>query len=162
VQLGDFFKNAATCQPVNPRPVTFAAIARGKILPGGEKNPTGGHHRAHITAAFVFVSGEETATARLDARRALRERCVDEKKMSLPYTDDDFNMEYLYHLLWRALCEWEPEEKKVGGRIFPSVSTLQELVILPEATRIMDLYNAYVRDEHPEVLDKATFRDAAG
>ena len=35
MKLGDFFTTAPHARPVNPRPVTFTAVSRGPVLPGG-------------------------------------------------------------------------------------------------------------------------------
>jgi hypothetical protein len=164
MKLGDFFSSAATCQPVNPKPVSFVLIAKGNILPGGQKNNNkGGAYRAQATAAMVFIGGDETKTARLDTRKALREEFRDEKGMPLPYDDGDYDLELMYQILHRALREWDEKEHETGAPLFESVANIREFLIPREANRLMQIYNDYVKSEHPEEgPDKASFRGDEG
>lgn len=156
MKLGDFFTTAPHAQPVNPKPVTFTAIARGSILPGGAQNPNPkGQVRARVTAAFVFICGDETIEARSAARKALRERSCD------PAEADSFSIELTYQLLLRILHEWDPVSGETGARMFPDAAALRELVVVGEADRVLADYNAYVDEEHG-TPDDATFRDAEG
>lgn len=161
MKLGDFFSSAATCQPINPKPVSFILVAKGHVLPGGQKNNNnGGAYRAQATAALIFIGGDETKTARLETRKALRDEFKDEKGMPLPYDDGDYNLELMYQILQRALREWDPKERTVGEPLFNSASNIRELLIPREANRLMDIYNKYAAEEHPEEgPDKANFRD---
>jgi hypothetical protein len=163
MSLGDFFSAAPHARPVNPKPITFTAVARGKILPGGTSNQHGTPVAATIKAAFAFMGGDGWAEARVDARKALRERFVDDKtKIPVVTDDEDFNVEFTYHLLIRVIREWDESHRTVGGRLFPDVDTLRELVELREANRLYRSYSAYVDQEHPEVVDDETFRGADG
>lgn len=156
MKLGDFFANAPHARPVNPRPVTFTAIAKGKVLPGGAVNPGGAPVAATITAALVFIGGD-AAAARIDARSALAARFP-----SAILDETDLNIESNYHLLWRILHEWDAGEGKIGSRLFPNVDALRDLIELPEATRLLDAYNAYVKEEHPATIGQDTFRGPGG
>ena len=163
MSLGDFFSQAPHARPVNAKPVKFTAIARGTILPGGTANPHKRPVAATVTAAFVFLGGDGASEARVDARRALRSRFVDpETKMPERTDDDDFDVELTYQVLWRVLHEWDSDARTTGGRLFPSVANVRELLEVREANRVLREYNSYVEVEHPEVLDDETFRDAKG
>lgn len=154
MKLGDFFKAAPHARPVNPKVVTFTAVAKGKVLPGGAPNPSGGQVAAQITAAMVFI-GAGAADARLDAKKALRARRPDDVIDNV-----DLNIEALYHELWRELHEWDPEARKVGDRLFPNVDALRELLEPSEAQRLGTIYNEYAEEEHPAAVDARTFRPA--
>lgn len=159
MQLGDFFKSAPFARPVNPKPITFTAVASGNILPGGVPNPRPGQPvAAKITAAFIFLSGEDVTAARVAARQALAERFVKDK-FPLPTDDGDYQIELQYQMLQRALREFDPKTRKIGDALFPEPQTMRELVVLQECNRLMRAYNAYVADEHPEDVDDATFRE---
>jgi len=161
--LGDFFASATHARPVNPRPVTFTADAKGKVLPGGTPNPTGKPVSATITAAFVFLGGDGAEEARVEARRSLRARFLDDKtELPLPIDPSDFNLELTYQILQRVICQWDPSGKTAGERLFDTVDVLRELMQPVEADRVLGLYNQYVADEHPEKVDDATFRGAQG
>jgi hypothetical protein len=163
MQLGDFFKSATHARPVNPRPITFTAVAKGPILPGGEPNRHKRPVAARLVAAMVFLGGDGAESARIEARQDLQKRFVDsETKMPLTIDAIDLSMETVYQELWRILHEWDPEAKLAGERLFPTASSVRELVEPDEARRIYRAYMEYVKDEHPEGLDDATFRDAQG
>lgn len=157
--IGDFFTNSPYARPINPRPVKFTAVAKGKILPGGAANPTG-QTGATISAAFVFIGGSGAEAARIEARRDLRERFKDEH--GLPFDTDgiDLNVETLYQELWRALRQWDETTRSVGEPMFPTVQLLRDLVEPDEARRLYTQYQKYIADEHPEVIDDKTFRGA--
>lgn len=166
MKLGNFFESAATCNPVNPKPVTFAVIARGLVLPGGTKNVAGAPQRAQVTAALVFLSTAEVQQHRLDARRALMARCKGdpEKKVDpVPFNDDDFDLELMLHMLAASIREWEPDLAlpgggRAGGPLFEGgPDQARELLIVRQANTLQKAYNDYVDEEHPEVADKATF-----
>jgi hypothetical protein len=159
--IGDFFTNSPYARPINPRPVTFTAVAKGKILPGGAPNLTG-QTGATITAAMVFIGGSGAEAARIDARRDLRERFRDEKGMPLDTDHLDLNVETLYQELWRALRQWDPTTNAAGEALFPTAQLLRDLVEPDEARRLYTQYQKYVQDEHPEVIDDKTFRGAEG
>jgi len=157
--LGDFFANAPHARPVNPRPIKFTAVAKGKILPGGAQNPHGRPVAATVTAAFVFLGGDGTQTARFDARKSLRKRFVDdETKLPLPLESGDLETELVYQILWRVLYEWDDTSRTIGGLLFPTVDGLREVVVMKEANRLFDEDMRYVGEEHPEVIDESTFR----
>ena len=163
ITLGDFFASAPLARPVNPRPVTFTAVAKGDVLPGGTRNPHGVPVASTITAAFVFMGGDGAEAARIDARRSLRARFVDpETKIPLPIDEIDLGCETLYQEAWRVLYEWDASVRRTGKRLFDSVDLLRELVEVDEIRRILRKYNEYVAQEHPEVVDEETFRDAPG
>ncbi len=162
ISLGDFFANAPYARPVNARPVTFTAMSRSKILPGGHPNPSGRAVAAKITAAFCFLGGEGAAQARVATRKALRERFVDkETKFPLPTDDADFDIELTYQILQAVLREYDEASMSVGVPLFPTVEIARDLLEVQEANRIMRAYNAYVADEHPEAVDQKSFRGAA-
>lgn len=163
MKIGDFFRAAPHCQPVNPCPVTFTAIAKGSILPGGSANPHKRPVRATIKAAFVFLGGgDETAKLRIETKRALRNRFVDEEtEIPEPVDENDYSIEFMYQLLVRVLREWDEDKQEVGGALFEEgADQMREIVTVREANRLMGEYDAYVANEHPEVVDTATFRDA--
>lgn len=163
ITIGDFFSTAPHARPVNPRPVTFTAVSRAKVLPGGTQNQSGRPVAASITAAFVFLGGEGASQSRVDARLSLRRRFVDPDTKVPIYTDDaDFDIELTYQILWRVLREYDQEQRTTGGALFPTVDLARELVEVPEASRIMREYNAYVADEHPEGVDRKSFRATEG
>jgi hypothetical protein len=149
MEFGDFFRSAPFARPVNPKQVKFTAIAKGAILPGGSANPNrGGMVKAEIEATMVFVSGEETATARLAATRAVQERFK-----GVPWSDADFDNEFVYQVLAYSLL------KKDGARMFPDPGTLREHVGLKEAGRVYGEYLKYADEEHGGSVDDATFRE---
>lgn len=153
MHLGDFFVSGPNCQPVNPKPVSFTCVAKGPTLPGGGKNASGRPVRARVTAAMVFLDGDQTAESRIEARRAVRARlAASAPEGSLPEALDsgDVNMELTYQMLVRFLREWDADEKKVGEPMFPNVETARELIVFGEADRVVGKYNAYVAEEHPE------------
>lgn len=162
ITLGDFFAAAPYARPVNPRPVKLTAVCRGTVLPGGKPNPTGRPVAATLTGAFVFLGGQEVQSARVEARKALRSRFVDENKIPLDPDPDVYAIEVVYQEVWRALHEWDADTQTVGGRLFPELDTLRELVPPTEANRIHSLYFDYLREEHPSTIDDATFRGAEG
>jgi hypothetical protein len=166
IQLGDFFKSAPNAVPVNPRPVTLTCIAKGETLPSGEKNPPGRVVRATAKGAFVFLDAEETLDARSEARAVLRDRAaagLEEGQMPEPLDAGDFDLELMYQILQRAIREWDPETKKIGGPLFPTVDALRELVVVAEANRLWRAHNEYIESEHPsEAPPPATFRGSKG
>lgn len=162
ISLGDFFSTAPHARPVNPRPVTFTAIARGKVLPGGTQNQHGRPVAATVTAAFIFLGGDGASQARVESRQTLRRRFVDkETGIPLPTDDNDFDIELTFQIIQRVLREYDAEQRTVGGPLFPSVEVARELLEVPEASRLMRAYNAYVEDEHPEAVDRRSFRGAS-
>lgn len=159
--LGDFFASAAHARPINPRQITFTAVARGTILPNGQKNP---HERpvgASVTAALVFVGGDGGAAARTDARKHLREAFTD-KGGNQNFNDDDWWIELNYQIIFRSMHQWDPKECKLGDRLFSSVEEARSLIEIGESNRIVAAYNKYAKDEHPEAVDQATFRGVEG
>lgn len=167
MKLGNFFSAAPHARPVNPKPITFTAVSRSVILPGGTKNPNyPGSYGARVTGCFVFVGGDADEDARDDARRTLEERRSDEaartKKPPLPSDTENFNVELTYQVLWRVLHEWDPVARKVGDRLYDNVNLLRETVVLQEANRVLTAYYAYVKEEHPEDVSNETFRGAEG
>lgn len=164
ITLGDFFSAGQACRPINPRPIVFTAVAKGRILPGGHANSTGRPVAAQVTAAFVFAGGDGIAKARFDAREALRRRFRDpESKIPLPYEQADFELELMYQLLVRVVYAYDPETKAVGSPIFEGgVDSIRDLIEVQEANRMLRAYNEYVADEHPEVVDAGSFRGDEG
>lgn len=158
MKLGDFFTSAPHARPVNPRPVTFTAVAKGDILPGGARNPHKKAVAAAVTGAFAFLAGDGAEECRAETKRYLRER--EREKQRDAYDDADFFAELTYQVLQRVLREWDAQEQRAGGPLFETVDVLRELVVPTEADRVLKAYNQYVRDEHPEVVDDATFRGA--
>jgi hypothetical protein len=155
MKLGDFFAAAPYARPVNPRPITFTGVAKGKILPNGQANPHGRPVAATITAAFMFLGGDGAGAARIEARRALNERFVDATS-KIPFEIDaaDLGHETVYQELFRVLHEWDSISQKIGARMFNSVENVRELIEPTEARRISEEYTKYVKEE--------TFRTAEG
>lgn len=153
MSLGDFFAAAPHARPVNPKPFTFTAVSRGKTLPGGSANPHGRPVAAQVTGAFAFIGGDGAQRAQFEARRSLRERFPGEI-----IEPADVNTESVYQEMFLALREWDADNKRIGGHLFESVDLLRELVEVDEIVRMYRAYREYVREEHPEVADTATFR----
>lgn len=161
MDLANFFTAAGRAHPVNPKAVTFTAICKDEILPGGAPNPHGQRPvRTRIDACFVYCTAIEIDQARSAARAALRARHVDKKKMPLPYDQADINVEELYQQLWLALRTYDPRSRASGDLLFPDAEAVRALVSITEASRLMTAYDAYIKAEHPEVVDDETFRDA--
>jgi hypothetical protein len=155
MNLGDFFKNAPYARPVNPKPVTFTAIAKGEVLPGGTSNPSRRPVAAKIKAAFSFLGGDGAQAARIDTRKVLA------NKYQGLATDDDYYLELTCQILWRVLHEYDDKEMTLGGKLFPDVDSLREMIESPEANKLIVAYNKYVQEEHPEDAPEAeTFRKA--
>lgn len=156
MKLGDFFINAAKARAINAKPISFTAVTHDKTtLPGGAANRTKRQVAAVIDACFEFVGADNVAEARRAARKAEREinpgEAVDE---------NDFDVEVQYQILARAIREYDPREKTAGDALFVDAKQMRELVELVESNRLIRAYNAYVQEEHPEVVDNATFREA--
>ena len=159
--LGDFFKAAPYARPVCPRPITFTADSSGEILPGGERNPHGTTVSAQVTAAMVFLGSSAVEDAWVDAAEYLRRRYGEK----LPLHEMDARMlelERRVQILWRTLRIWDPEAKRSGERIFEEADGLRCALQPTEVARLMEAYNTYVDDEHPEAVDQKTFRGAQG
>lgn len=161
MDLGDFFKAAGRARPVNPKAVTFTAICKDEILPGGMPNPHGARPvAAQIDACLVYCTFVEIDQARSAARAALRARHVDKKKMPLPYDQADMNVEELYQQLQLTIRTFDPRTRAAGDLLFPDAESMRALVSITEANRLMGVYEAYVKAEHPEVVDDETFRES--
>lgn len=164
MKLGNFFAAAPYAEPVNPEPVTYTCIARGDsgILPGGARNPTGNKPmKARVTSGFIFIGGKETLQARLDARAHLDSLTTENGVRVRAYDSDDINHEYAYQILFRVLREWNLEAKDLepgAPAQFDEIDLLREIIEPEEATRVLRLYNAYKRREHPEVPPEGDFR----
>lgn len=152
--IGDFFKNSACARPVNAKAVTFTAVSRNEILPGGTPNPQKQQYAAKVDAALVFIGGTGTLEARAQARKDL----ATQFKNVTP-SDGDYNIELTYQVLWRALHEWNPATQQTGERLFPNVEAVRDMVEWQEANRVLGVYNRYVEEEHPDggPKDEATF-----
>ena len=164
MNLGKFFTTAPFGRPVDPRPVTFTAIAKGPVLPGGARNPNyPAPMAAKVTGAFVFVGGDEIAEIRLAARDHVRKACSDaDGILKRTFTEDDVALEINYQVIARAIRQWDPKTKQLGSDpLFANLAVAREHVVAREAQRVAELYDKYVDDEHPEVVDDATFRKAA-
>lgn len=156
MKLGDFFTNAAKARPVNAKPVTFTAVSHDKgTLPGGAPNRTKRQVATSVDACFEFVGSDGVAEARRAARKAEREAAKGEL-----IDENDIDVEVQYQILARAIREYEPREKTAGDALFVDAAQMRSLVELVECNRLMKAYNAYVSEEHPEVVDDATFRGA--
>lgn len=162
MKLGDFFASAQHARPSNPKPITFTAMAKGHMLPGGRENVHKRPVLAKVTACFVFLGGDGLEAARVEARRSLADRFKTDDGFPLQTDLGDFNVELTYQMLWRILHEWDEQEKRPGDRLFPSVENVREMLEGREAERIMGEYNDYVRAEHPEAVNDKTFRSAEG
>lgn len=162
MKLGDFFENAASCRAVNPKPVQFKATFEGKVFPNGQRNPSKGRVKVDMSGAFALVDGDATAEARVDARRALLKRCLGAaEETPVQPSQADYDLELMYHVLWRAIREYEPETG-AGDPLFPTVDVTRKMLVPREANRLFDAYLAYVAEEHPEVPDQGTFRKTEG
>jgi hypothetical protein len=163
MSLGDFFSSAQHARPSNPRAVTFTAMAKGGMLPGGRENVHKVPVLAKVTGCLVFLGGDGAELARVEARQSLLRRFVDAETGYPKQTDgEDFNLELTYQILWRVLHEWDEKDKRAGARLFPEPENVREMLEPTEANRVLRAYNAYVADEHPEVVNDKTFRDAEG
>lgn len=164
MRLGDFFANAPFARPVNAKPILFTANTKRPIMPGGQRNPTGhGDVSAVCRAAFIFMNGQDASDARLAARDYMEARRKGDDGTSKPYDGLDMAHETTYQHMWRVLFEWDEKEERVGAaRLFETVDLLRECVIPEEANRVMKLYDEYVKSEHPEGLDPATFLGTGG
>jgi hypothetical protein len=161
MRLGDFFTAAAKARPVNPKPITFTAVAKGDTLPNGEPNVHKVPVATEVRAALVFIGGDGYESARSAARKHLAE----------PDAAQDFWIELTYQIVYRAVREWDAGERKLGGLLFSSVEEARSLLEYPEADRLAGAYNAYVAAEHPadpdangktEGVDPGTFRGTKG
>ncbi len=153
MKIGDFFSAGPHAHPVNPRPIKFTCVAKGATLPGGSKNIHKRPVSARVTAAMVFLDGDQMAEARIDARRAVRARLSagGDPSAALEALDSgDVNMELTYQMLARCLREWDEAEKQVGDPLFPNIESARELLVWKEADRVLGAYNRYVDEEHPE------------
>lgn len=145
MQLGNFFKSAPHCRPVNPRPVSIIAASNDVVLPGGHSNPEKRTMIAECKGALVFIGGEGLEDSRVDAKDYLA------RKYPNKQTDGgDFNIELTYQMVWRALHEYDPDKKRTADKLFPTVDDLRKMVEMKECDRVLAEYNAYVREEHPE------------
>lgn len=164
MKLGDFFTTAPHARPVNPRPVTFTAVSRGPVLPGGARNPHPVPVAATITGGLIFIGGDGALQARMAARAHLRRAFIDpETKIPMEIDHVVLECETRYQEVWRALFEWDADERRIGERLFPSVDNLREMVEADEVGRIYIAYQKYVNDEHPEGSpDDETFRGTQG
>lgn len=168
MNLGDFFSAAPFGRPVNAQPIKFTCVCTGPTLPGGQRNPSyPGAYAAQVEASFVFVDADGVQDARDGARCYLAERAQAAMKRgdagSAAGEEESFNLEFIYQVLQRALHEWDPKERRVGDRLFPSPNVMRSLVLPRESNRVLLAYNEYVAAEHPEVApDDKTFRGAGG
>ena len=156
MKLGDFFSNPASARPVNPKPISFVVISKDKtFLPGGAQNGTKRQVRATINACLEFVGVDGETQSRVDAR--VRLRPVDPKAEQPD--DTEIDIETQYQTLARAIREYDEREKTAGEPLFEGgAKQMRELVDLKECNRLVRAYAAYVAEEHPEVVDTATFR----
>lgn len=162
MDLANFFTAAGRAHPVNPKQVTFTAICKDEVLPGGTPNPHGSRPvAARVEACLVYVTPVEIDGARSAARAALRKRHVEKKTNApLPYDQADQNVEELYQQLYLTLRTFDAKTRTSGELMFPDAESLRALVAISEANRLMLAYEAYVKAEHPEVVDDETFRSA--
>jgi len=159
VKLGDFFKTAPHMRPVNPKPVTLTAVCKDlDVLPGGIPNNAKKQVAAQVKCCLVFIGAEGTEEARRDARRFVAESAFDPKaKVMLPIDADAVSAEIQKQILWRALREYDETTQFAGDQQFPTVTVLRNLVEHSECNRLMDMYDAYVKEEHPEAVNQQTF-----
>ena len=161
MKLGDFFVSAPHSRPVNPRSISFTAVARGSILPGGSPNPHKRPVAATVTGALIFIGGDGIQSARVAARRRITEIAQPDPKVApVDLGEGDFELELTYQVVWRALYEYDAKENEIGARLFPTVDDLREFVEVREANRLFRAYTDYVAEEHPEGVDATTFRGA--
>jgi|SRR5581483_2929275 len=164
MELGSFWDNAATSRPINPRKITFTAIAKGTVLPNGKPNRTGNPVAAKVTACMVFIGGDGTETARIKAREHLQTRFIDSKsKLPLSFDGVDLGVETIYQEVFLLLHQWDPEKKQAGKRLFDDIDVMRQMIEPEEAGRINREYSKYVKEEHPEAApDAATFPKTEG
>jgi hypothetical protein len=161
VKLGDFFKSAPYACPVNPKPVSLVAICKDlDVLPSAQPNTSKKQVRAKVDCCLVFIGAKGVAEARAAARKYVAEQTLDSKaKILLPMDDEAVWRETQKQMLWRALREYDAKEQLSGDEQFPTVDLLREMVEQSECNRLMDAYDAYVKEEHPEVPNQGTFRE---
>ena len=163
MKLGDFFKTATHCAPVNPKPVDLTLVSKEPTLPGGEKNPHGRTVRAKARGAFVFIGTEETQAARSAARQCAMARAakLSTKEAPIVADEDEIQVDYLYEIIQRCVREYDEKERTAGDPLFPTASVARSLILEREAVRLVNAYNAYVASEHPEAPPAgADFRGA--
>lgn len=160
MSLGDFFSNAPNARPVNPKPISFTAIASGPVLPGGKPNPTKKQVAAKIEGAFVFVGGIGADEARTETRIHLSNTLRDPETGERLYTTDDYHIELTWQMFYRVVHEWDAEAKIAGARLFPDIQTVREMLEFSEANRVVGEYYKYVAEEHPEELSSENFPEA--
>lgn len=161
-KLGDFFLTAPRMRPVNPKPITFTAVCKDTdTLPGGQPNNSKKQVATAIDACFVFIGADGVAEARRAARKLVAEQDFDPKaKIALSLDEEAVEREMQKQMLWRAIREYD--DGLAGENQFPTVKALREMVEQSECNRLMGAYDAYVKEEHPEAIDPATFRGAKG
>lgn len=177
MSLGDFFKSAPYCKPVNPRPVRFKMFATGTILPGGARNPSPDQFvGASAEAALVFLPPRDLPEVREVARKVAQERhsvryrqdCEAAERSGIeapapqPLDAGDVNMQFSYEYLSRVIRQWDDDAKMVGPQLFNDGEHMRSHVMLSEANRLMDLYDEYVKAEHAEVVTPSNFRKPDG
>lgn len=161
MKLGDFFKNAPQMRPVNPKPVTITAVCKDlDVLPGGIPNNSRKQVATPVKCCIVFIGSSGTEEARRDARRFVAESSFDPKaKVMLGLDPDAVATELNKQILWRALREYDDQSQLAGDPQFPTIDILRTLVEHSEINRLIELYDAYVREEHPAegATDASTF-----
>lgn len=151
MKLGDFFANSPKARPVNPKRIAFTAVSKDKtVLPGGARNTSGRQVAAEVVGCLEFIGAEGAAEARRDAKKYLSE-------LGTPYDESDLALETQNQILWRALREFDDVTKCAGDALFQNVGLVRTLLEHSECSRIGRAYDAYVKEEHPEVIDTATF-----
>lgn len=168
MDIGNFFEAAPYAEPVEPKPVKFVCVSSENPLPGGHPNPEKRTVKAKCTACFIFIPGEETNDLRAAALRALRKRAIDPKtKQPLSMVDidpSDYEIEAKYHMLARAIRQYDATRKKAGEPFFEGgPSFMAKVVVHREMERLWMLWQKYIAEHHPEdAPDAATFRGAEG
>ncbi len=167
MKIGDFFRSAPHARPVNPRPVAYTATTREAVLPGGGDNPTGRQVSARVTSAFAFVSVHDLEEARISAREYLLDRFSREDpktkvKLVRPVDEDTVELEIAVQIVWRALREYDEGQGSLGDQQWPDINLFRKCVVPKEISRLYEEYKRYVAEEHPEGVDRATFRGDEG
>lgn len=153
-------------RPVNPKPVTVTAVCKDlDVLPGGLPNNSKKQVAAAVKCCIVFIGSDGTEEARREARKYVAESSFDPKaKVMLGLDPDAVATELNKQILWRALREYDEQSQLAGDPQFPTIDVFRKLVEHSEINRLIEMYDAYVKEEHPQegAVDAATFRDAQG
>jgi hypothetical protein len=143
MKLGNFLRTAGTLRQVNPLKVKVRVVKDALSRP----------MLGEVDAVLCFVDEDSRQGAIVAARKALA------AKFPTDNTSDAYLDEFVYQRLFRALRD--PDVDAASGMYLQFADTVDELrcaLMLPEAQRLDRLYQKFVDEEFPEVVDTATFR----